>query len=377
MSKTRQVFTSPMGRIVQGSVSEAQTKDQQGNLRVVKGGPNVGQPAPQFFIALAIPKVDLANPAAWNPEWAGFMGLIYTTAAAEWPSLFNAATPDANVFGILAKPSVNPLFTFKVKDGDGLDRNGKSNAEKDGFPGHWIVSFASSYAPKVVRPLIANPVNPQDWEAIDPASVKRGYWGRVAGSISGNDSPNTPGIYVNLDMFELRGIDTEIVGGPDAAGAFGGTAASALPAHVQTAIGAPVGFTAAPVPGALPPPGAAMLPPPAGVAAAPLAAPAAATGYPAAALPVPASVPAAAPYSGYMGVPGAVAGAPTGPLGGPAPIAAVPSPLAVAPTPSAPVAMTSPSRQMTAAAGAHTYESFVAAGWTDAQLVEAGFMVVS
>jgi hypothetical protein len=364
VSKTRQVFTSPMGRIVQGSVSEAQTKDQQGNLRVVKSGPNIGQPAPQFFIALAIPKVDLANPNAWNPEWAPFMGLIYNTARTEWPSLFNDQTPDNNVFGILAKPSVNPLFTFKVKDGDGLDRNGKSNADKPGFPGHWIVSFASSYPPKVVRPLVPNPVNPQDWEAIDPASVKRGYWGRIAGSITGNDSPNTPGLYVNLDMFEFRGIDTEIVGGPDAAGAFGGSA-SALPAHVQTAIGAPVGFAAAPAPGALPPPGApggpGMLPPPAG-----------APGVPAAV-----GSPPGAPggqYTGYMGVPGAAPGAPAAPLGG-APTAAAPSPPGG--VPSAPPATISPSRTMTALAGTNTYESFVGAGWTDQQLIEKGYMVVA
>lgn len=348
MSKTREPFTSPVGRIVQGDVFVAQTKDQQGNLRVHKSGPNIGQPAPQFFVALAIPKLNPANPAEWNPDWLPFMAMLHRVATTEWPSLFNAATPDANLFGILAKPSVNPLFTFKVKDGDGLDRNGKNNADKEGFAGHWIVSFASSYAPKVVRPT-----SPGTWETIaDPAIVKRGYWGRIAGSVTGNDSPNTPGLYVNLDMFELLGQGVEIVGGPDAATAF--AAPAALPPGVST----------------IPVASAAMPPVPGTPASPPVPAAAAVPASPAAASPVPVSPPVAG-YTGYMGVPGAEVGAPAAPLAA-APIAATPPPQAG--VPSAPAAMTSPSRAMTAKANGMSYESFIGTGWTDAQLVEHGYV---
>jgi hypothetical protein len=65
------------------------------------------------------------------------------------------------------------------------------------------------------------------------------------------------------------------------------------------------------------------------------------------------------------------------PQAAPAP-AAAPAPVAVAPavgfaSPGAPAAP-APVRQMTAAATA-TYEAYIAAGWTDAQLIQNGLMV--
>ncbi len=405
MGNTREAFTTPLGRVVQGDAFEAQTKDGQGNLRVYKSGPNVGQPNPQYFMAVAYPKqiVDGATgQLVDNHEFNAFYALLDRVARTEWPTLF--PTP--------GQPCVNPMFTFKVKDGDGTDRNGKSNATKEGFAGNWIVSFSSAYAPKVVRPLVPNPVNPQDWETLtyDPATrakapVKRGDFVRVAGSATGNDSPNTPGLYVNLDMVELIAYGDEIVSGPDAAGAFGGGRPAALPAGAQAAIGAPsapgaAAFAAPPPPGttAPPPPGAAAAAPPAGpvmlpaagattydqyvvagwtdaqlIASGFMAPPAAAAAPPpgnappppgAAASPSPgAGLPATAsppPYDGYM-QPGNAAA--------PASTAAAPPP----PT-SAPPATPSPTKTMTAAAGGATYESFITAGWSDAQLVAAGYI---
>ena len=46
-----------------------------------------------------------------------------------------------------------------------------------------------------------------------------------------------------------------------------------------------------------------------------------------------------------------------------------PAPMAPPPAPAAPV------RQMTAAANGVTYEAYVAAGWSDAQLVQNGLML--
>jgi hypothetical protein len=205
MSKTRETFTTPVGRLVQGDCFEAQTKDQQGNLRVIKTGPNAGQPNPTFFIAVAYAKD--------NAEFNAFYALLDRVARAEWPALF--PTPGG--------PCVNPKFAMKVVDGDGLDTNGKSNATKEGFAGHWIVRFASSYAPKVVRPA-----GNGTWETItDPAAIKRGYFVRIAGSVTGNDNAQNPGLYVNLDMIELAAYGPEIVSGPDAATAFGSAASTA------------------------------------------------------------------------------------------------------------------------------------------------------
>lgn len=334
MSKTRESFTTPVGRLVQGDCFEAQTKDQQGNLRVVKTGPNAGQPAPVYFIGVAFAKL-VPNPQTGvleqNHEFNAFYALLDRVARTEWPALF----PNGGA-------CVNPKFAMKLVDGDGVDQNGKSNADKEGHAGHWIIRFSSAYAPKTVRPAGGNV-----WETItDKTAIKRGYYVRVAGGVTGNDNAQNPGLYVNLDMVELAGYGPEIVSGPDAASAFGAPAAL------------PPGATAAPtLPAGLPSPGA---PAAAGAPAVP--------GAPAA------GAPAVPGYTGYMGVPGATPGAPAAPLGGPAPNAASPS-LPVAPTPpSAPGATISPSRAMTAAAGGLTYESFIAGGWTDEQLIANGYM---
>lgn len=309
MSKTREVFTSPVGRLVQGDCFEAQTKDQQGNPRVIKTGPNAGQPNPVFFIAVAFPK--LVNGVA-NPEFAAFFALIDRVSRLEWPALF----PDPN------GGCVNPKFSAKWIDGDGLDDSGKSNATKEGFAGHWVVRFSSAYAPKVVVPG-----GNGTWEATtDKSRIKRGYFIRVAGSMTGNDNAQNPGIYINLDMIALDGIGPEIVSGPDATTAFGASkpiaagpgAGMAMPSNPAAPV---VAGSAPPVPGA---------------PAAPL---------------VPAS-PVVAP----------IAAAPSAP---PAPT-----------PPSAPIATISPSRTMTAAAAGQTYEAFIAAGWTDDQLVANGYMIV-
>lgn len=368
MSKVREPFTTPVGRLVQGDCFVPQTKDQQGNLRVVKSGPNVGQPAPQFFVAVAFPKVDPSNPAMQNQEFAQFYALLDRVARAEWPALF--PNPQGGC--------VNPLFTMKVKDGDGVDRNGKPNSGKEGFAGHWIVSFASAYAPKVVQET-----SPGVFATLtDPNSVKRGYYVRVAGSVTGNDSPNTPGLYVNLDMVCLVAYGQEIVSGPDAATAFGAPAAlppgasmtpiggAAMPAGGLP--GAP-GLPGTPLPGPGAMPGIPASPGPVGMPAAGpgMASPNGLPAMPAASpsSPMPGQ-PAAPGYTGYMGAPGVPSpgvpgagspGLPAGPAG----------------VPSAPAAMPSPTRQMTAAANGMSYEQYLAAGWNDAQLIQHGMMVIA
>ena len=313
MSKTRETFTTPVGRLVQGDCFEAQTKDQQGNLRVVKTGPNAGQPNPTYYIGVAFPKMNPHNPAETNNEFNAFYALLDRVARTEWPALF--PTPGG--------ACVNPKFAMKVVDGDGLDTNGKAHSDKEGFAGHWVVRFASSYAPKVVRPA-----GNGTWETVtDKTAIKRGYFVRVAGSVTGNDNAQNPGLYVNLDMIELVGYGPEIVSGPDAATAFG--AAAALPP----------GASATPIlPAGLPGPGAGTPP------------------VPGATPPVPGATPA--------------------PLVAPAPVAASPAPQAAPSPPSAPAATISPSRTMTAAANGQTYEAFIASGWTDDQLVSHGYMVI-
>lgn len=352
MAKTR--FTSPVGRLVQGSVDEPQTKDAQGNPRVIKTGPNAGQPNPQYFIAVAFPKADPQG------EFAAFWQVLVAQAAADFPNLFPQGPAGA---------CVHPNFSFKYIDGDGRDQNGKPNAEKEGFAGHHVIRFASSYPPRCFH---AGRYAAHE-QIQEKGAIKRGYFVRVNGSVEGNGNAQRPGLYVNLDMVELSAYGPEIVSGPDASQAFGGGPA-ALPAGASAAPlaapSAPTGAYPAP-PGNVPPASAApaYAPPAAPPAPAPAAPPAAAGGYPPAASPAPAS-PAAAPYAGFIPPAG---GAPAANPGGPAAMPAT-SPTA---SPSNPPAPPPPAAgpQLTAAANGATYEQLIANGWTDETLRQHGLML--
>lgn len=333
MTATR--FTSPVGRFVQGDLARPQTTDQQGNPRVKKSGPNIGQPDPQYFIAVAFPKND--------PGFPAFYAVLDAQARADFPHLFP----------VPGGPCVNPQFSWKVIDGDGVDTNGKSNASKEGFAGCWVVRFSSAFAPKCFQ----QPNFAAHQQLPDASVIKRGYYIQVNGTVDGNKNAQKPGIYVNLDMVNWVGSGPEIVSGPDAGEAFG--AGAALPPGATVA---PVGMmpagggAAAAYPGA-PAPAAPAYPQPVAHATAPLA-PAPLAPAPVAPLAPAAPAVPVQPYAGFMAAPAA-----------PAPAAPPPAPAAPAPAPAAPVG-----RQMTAAATT-TYEAYQTAGWTDDMLVQAGLML--
>lgn len=368
MTKAR--FTTPVGRLVQGTVDEPQTKDAQGNLRVVKTGPNAGQPNPQYFIGVAFPKADPQG------EFSAFYGQLVAQAAADFPNLFPQGPGGA---------CVHPQFAFKVIDGDGFDTSGKPNAEKEGFAGHWVVRFASSYPPRCFH---AGRYAAHE-QIQEKGAIKRGYYVRVNGTVEGNGNAQRPGLYVNLDMVELAAYGPEIVSGPDASAAFGGGPA-ALPAGASaTPLTPQPGAPGAPaLPGA---PGAPMVP--GAVPGAPMGnAPAVpgAPSYPAAASPAVGSAPAVpgapaapgapvTPYAGYM-APNAAPGVPAASPQVPAAMtAALPTAAPGSPVPAAPPAVpaappAAPGRTMLPAAQGATYEQMIAAGWTDDTLRAHGMM---
>lgn len=318
-------FTTPVGRLVQGDAFEPQTKDQQGQPRLVKTGPNIGQPNPQFFLAIAFAKND--------PAWPAFEAILQRVARAEWPQFFPQP----------GGPCVNPNFAFKIVDGDGVDRHGKPNNTKEGFAGHWVVRLQSSFAPKIFH---AGRYSPAD-QVFDKMQLKRGYYVRANGSVKGNGNLQNPGLFVNVDMIEIAGFGPEIVSGPDASEAFSQPAAlppgaSAMPVLAAPAATLPPGYGApvAPAP-------AYYAPAPAPVAApAPVYAPA----------PAPVAAPAV-PYAGYMTA---------------APAAPAPAPVPVAPPAAPPPPAAGP--QMTAAATA-TYEQYLQQGWTPDLLRQHGLMI--
>jgi hypothetical protein len=242
MSQSENI-TSPVGRIVAGSLYEPQTTDGDGNPRVIKNGPNAGQPNPSYFFAVAIPK----NPGEthWSQtEWGQkIWGVGHT------------AFPQA---------AQSPAFAWKVEDGDSQIPNtkGKRPCENEGFLGHWVIKLSSGFAPKIYQE------GKGAWDQITtPGFVKPGYYVQVAFTVRGNGSQQKPGVYLNHNMVAFRAFGAEISFGPDVSAA--GFGAAPLPAGASLT---PLAATA-PLPA---PPVAAHMPPP----AVPVAAPAPAVALP-------------------------------------------------------------------------------------------------
>jgi len=223
-------FLTPVGRLVQGDPFEPQTKNMQGQPLMTLAG----EPTQRYFIAVAFRKDD--------PQFPALKAKLVQAAREGFAHLFDAAGN-----------CTHPRFSWKIMDGDGVDDNGKHNAGKEGFAGHWVVKFASSFAPRCFH---AGRYAPHE-QIQDPNVIRRGYFVRVAGTVESNGNIQKPGLYVNLSMVELSGIGPEITSGPDASTVFGGTAAplpvgaSPLPMHAGTApVAAPSTPVATPAPAA-------------------------------------------------------------------------------------------------------------------------------
>ena len=344
-------LTSPRGRFVQGDAFEAQTTDQQGAPLTIKTGPNAGQPTKRWFMAVAFPKND--------PATLPYLMQIAGYGARSWPAYFPAgATQSAPLFGC-----THPRFSMKITDGDGIDDNGKPNKDKAGFAGHYVVKYSTS----IQAPGVWQEPNFDEMARIsDSKMLPRGYYVKVNHTIQSNDNDQRPGLYVNLDKVAIcadqQGAEV-IQSGPTAAEAFGASGA------------APAASTP-PVPGAAAPAGIIANP---GVDLAAYRAAGwtddllvqhghATRPAPVATPPLPASPPAAPP------VPTPAASTPPVPAAAPV----TPSPSNPAPPPyegfMAPTPPAAPAHVMLPAANGATYEAMIAAGWTDAQLVQHGMM---
>jgi hypothetical protein len=257
-------FTSPVGRIVWGSLYDPRTKDFDGKPLVIKSGPDAGKPTQMYEFGLAVAKTQahFANEPGWGQ-------LAWATAHAAFP-------------GGDQSPAMSPDFSWKIEDGDSTIISTKSKTktrpcDREGYPGCWIIKFSSSFAPKIYD--ARDPNSPVLLDA--PGAVLPGYYVQVVGSMAGNTG-KTPGIYINHGAVGLRAYGTEIrSAGVDVTGKFGGAV--------------PPGATNVPAAGFAPPATPAAPAPSAGLPAAPVApAPAAA---PTAVTPVPSimGVPVAAP----------------------------------------------------------------------------------
>jgi len=325
-------ITSPVGRIVMGSLYDPSTTDAEGKPLVVKTGLNAGQPRVNYFFALAIPK-------GAEPHWA------HTPWGQQIWNVGNQAFPNA---------AQSPAFAWKIEDGDSQipNKKGRKPCDNEGWRGHWILKFSGGFAPKVYQQEGAGYV-----QVMQKDFCKPGYFVEVAFSVDGNGSQSQPGVYINHSMVCFRAYGPEISFGPDVASAGFGQSALPAGASMTPPAGAiPMPQAPAAAPAAYAPPALPGVPQIPGAAPAPLA--------PAGSVPTP-----------YAPAPGAPAPIPVTPNPGfvqvppPAPVPMAPPP---APAPMAP--QPAPVRQMTAAAQG-PYEAYIAAGWTDAQLVQNGMML--
>lgn len=312
---------TPPGRIVRGSLYKGFDKDAEGRPLVVKSGPQQGQPRVDYFFAIAIPK---AGEQHWSQTAWG--ATIAKVGMESFPQAYAA-----------------PTFAWKVVDGDSQipNKKGRKPADNEGYPGHWVVSFSSGFAPKVYTDGGERLLTEED-------AVKPGYWVQVAGTVAGNGSTSQPGVFVNHNMVCFIKADKEIIQGPDAT-AVGFQKGGGMPPGVvpNAAVGA---FSAPAMPGM---PGIPAFPGVGAPAAAFPAPEAAAPGFPApGAFPAPAAAPVAVQPNF----------APLMPPGGVAPGFPAPPPAA-------------PARQMTALAKGASYEQLIANGWTDAVLIQHGLML--
>lgn len=230
-------------------------------------------------------------------------------------------------------------FAWKIIDGDSMIPNKRGNkpAENEGYPGHWVVWFSGTFAPKTCN------ANGSVQYTDNVERIKPGHFVQVLGTCKDNKPSQSPGVYQNFVMVAHSGFGPEIATGSSVDAAAVGFGATPLPAGASAV---PLGQTALPG-GAQPPatPGAPAIPAVAQVAQpAQPAAPAASSIVPNQAFLNP-------PVPGAMPAPGAV------------------------PMPAAPVVRT---YMMTAAAQGYTREQFVASGqWTDDTLIAAGMMTAA
>lgn len=308
----------PISRYLAGSLYKASEKDADGKPRIVKTGQNAGQPTQQFWFAFGIPKspgaVHWAQEPWGNEIWA--VGNICFPKIAE-----------------------GDQFSWKITDGDSAKPNKKGIAPntREGYPGHWVVSCSSTYAPKVVN---------ADGSAyiLDVDAVMPGDFIEVNATVDGNTSTQNPGVYINHNAVSFQGYSS-----------LGRIHTGVDPSTLGFGKGPkPAGLTSAPVAAV---PGAHPVTPPAANAPGKFYAPPAAGAFPA--------------------LPGAPVGVPA-PVTAPTAVVPAPGflkpPVAVAPPIAPPAA---PARQMTAAAQGNTYEQMIAQNWTDALLLQHGMMVMA
>jgi hypothetical protein len=144
-----------------------------------------------------------------------------------------------------------PTFAWKIVDGDSQVPNkaGRKPCDNEGYPGNWVLSFSTSFAPATW--------NRDGTVPLDAKEIYRGSYVQVHCAVRFNGQQANPGVYLNQDMIALAGHGTPINTGPNVSEAgFGGAplpaGASETPVGGIPAQAAPP-VAVAPVAGGAPP----------------------------------------------------------------------------------------------------------------------------
>jgi hypothetical protein len=195
-------ITFPAGRFVLGSLTELQTKDNNGRDRK----------NPTLFVAVAIDKRD--------PSIDGIIGNIIGYAR----HTYQFVPGGQQVQQRLERPNfaAKSGFAWKIKDGD----HDPKWSQREGCPGHWIFCFGTSYAPARC--------NDTNFQQIDPKVIGLGDWVQVQSTVNVNaEVGDTAGLYLNPNHVMFLGTGQRIIPtGQSAEQAFGGRVAQLPPGAV-------------------------------------------------------------------------------------------------------------------------------------------------
>ncbi len=179
MSNERLKLTSPVGRLVRGSLYDPKTVDSEGNLLVYKSGAKAGQTGRvDYWFHLAIPKGAETqwNQTAWGAE-------IFKVAQKGFPNgQYNS-----------------PHFAWKIIDGDSQipNSNQKKPCDSEGYPGHWILNLSRPVAPIIYDRGGLHVIPEKD--AVLPGDYIQVYF-----EVLPNGSSQSPGLYLNHIYVSLR-----------------------------------------------------------------------------------------------------------------------------------------------------------------------------
>lgn len=229
------LFIEQVGRLVGGHplVAHPSMDRKTGLQKTFKDGSLMTE----VYFAAAIPKNGEQN---WNQTPWGQQ--IYAEAQAAWPN---------GEYGA-------PTFAFKIIDGDSQipNKRGKKPCDREGWPGHWILN-CGTVLPAMVKCHHVGKYSPHE-QIQDRNEIKTGDYCRVVLQVKGNDSTDSPGIYLNPIGFELcsKGQAIHTDSSATAQDMFGGAAAPVMPAGAQldTNVAAPPVTPAGPAGPAAPAP---------------------------------------------------------------------------------------------------------------------------